>query len=319
FELGMNQPGEIAPLSRLTRPHVVLITNVEAVHTEFFDNVDSVAKAKAEIFAGLEPGAVAVLNHDNKYFDYLADRARAAGAARIIAFGHGDGCEGRLLTWTPSREGGQVEAEICGVRCSYRLALSGEHWALNSVAALATAVAAGAPLNEAAAALVLHQATPGRGARHRLAVPNGEYELIDESYNASPVAVNAAIRTLKNFPRAPGARRIAVLGDMLELGASAVEAHVNLAPVLEEAGVDLVFTVGWLMSHLHAALPTGLQAGQADTCSDLLPALRAAIRPGDVVLIKGSLSVKMRSLVDGLKHAAEAAPATAPRVARVNG
>ena len=319
FELGMNQPGEIAPLSRLTRPHVVLITNVEAVHTEFFDNVDSVAKAKAEIFAGLEPGAVAVLNHDNKYFDYLADRARAAGAARIIAFGRGDGCEVRLLTWTPSREGGQVEAEICGVRCSYRLALSGEHWALNSVAALATAVAAGAPLNEAAAALVLHQATPGRGARHRLAVPNGEYELIDESYNASPVAVNAAIRTLKNIPLAPGARRIAVLGDMLELGASAVEAHVNLAPVLEEAGVDLVFTVGWLMSHLHAALPTGLQAGQADTCSDLLPALRAAIRPGDVVLIKGSLSVKMRSLVDGLKHAAEAAPATAPRVARVNG
>ncbi len=143
--------------------------------------------------------------------------------------------------------------------------------------------------------------------------------MIDESYNANPVAVHEAVRTLKNFPLAPGARRIAVLGDMLELGASAVEAHVNLAPVLEEAGVDRVFTVGWLMSHLHAALPTSLQAGQADTCSDLLPALRAAIRPGDVVLIKGSLSVKMRSLVDGLKHAAEAAPATAPRVAWVNG
>ena len=319
FELGMNQPGEIAPLSRLARPHVVLITNVEAVHTEFFDHVDAVAEAKAEIFAGLEPGAVAVLNRDNRYFDFLAARARAAGAARIIAFGCGGDSEARLLAWTPDREGGQVEAKICGVRCSYRLALSGEHWALNSVAALATSVADGAPLIEAAAALVLHQPTAGRGARHRLAVPGGEYELIDESYNASPVAVGAAIRSLKNIPPAPGARRIVVLGDMLELGANAVEAHVALAPVLQEAGVDLVFTVGRLMSHLYAALPNSMQAGQAETSSDLLPALCAAPRPGDVVLIKGSLGVKMRALIDALKHAAEAAPATAPGAARIAG
>ncbi|SVC02538.1 uncharacterized protein METZ01_LOCUS255392, partial [marine metagenome] len=287
--------------------------------TEFFDNVDAVAEAKAEIFTGLEPGAVAVLNRDNKYFDFLAARAREAGAARIIAFGRGDNCEVRLLAWTPDREGGQVEAIISGVHCSYRLALSGEHWALNSVAALATAVAAGAPLNEAAAALVMHQATPGRGARYRLAALDGEYELIDESYNASPVAVGAAIRTLKNISPAPGARRIVVLGDMLELGESAVEAHVDLAPVLEEAGIDLVFTVGRLMSHLHAALPNGLRAGQAENSSDLLPTLRAAIRPGDVVLIKGSRGIKMRPLVDALKHATEATPTTAPRVARVTG
>ena len=319
FELGMNQPGEIAPLSRLARPHVVLVTNVEAVHTEFFDHVDGVAEAKAEIFAGLEPGAVAVLNRDNEYFDFLEARARAAGAARIIAFGSGDGCEARLLAWASDREGGQVEAEICGVRCSYRLALSGEHWALNSVAALATAVAAGAPLKEAAAALVLHQAPPGRGARHRFAVPGGEYELIDETYNASPVAVGAAIRNMKNIPPASGARRIAVLGDMLELGASAVEAHAALAPELEEAGVDLVFTVGRLMSHLYAALPNRMRAGQAETSNELLPALRAALRPGDVVLIKGSLGVNMRPLVDALKHAAESAPATAPGAARITG
>jgi len=319
FELGMNQPGEIAPLSRLARPHVVLVTNVEAVHTEFFDHVDAVAEAKAEIFAGLEPGAVAVLNRDNKYFDFLQARALEAGAVRIIAFGRDGNSEARLLAWSPDREGGQVEAEICGARCSYRLALSGEHWALNSVAALATAVAAGAPLNEAAAALVLHQASPGRGARHRLAVPGGEYELIDESYNASPVAVGAAIRSLKNIPPAPGARRIAVLGDMLELGASAVEAHVALAPVLGEAGVDLVFTVGRLMSHLYAVLPNRMRAGQAETSADLLPALRVALRPGDVVLIKGSLGVNMRLLVDALKHAAQAASGAASGAARING
>ena len=306
FELGMNQPGEIAPLSRLARPHVVLVTNVEAVHTEFFDHLDAVAEAKAEIFAGLEPGAVAVLNRDNKFFDFLQTRALDAGAARIIAFGRDSEAEARLLGFSQMREGGAVEADICGTRCSYRISLSGEHWALNSVAALATAVAAGAPLADAAEALVLHQATPGRGAHHRLAVPGGVCELIDESYNASAVAVTAAIRNLANTQPGPNARRIAVLGDMLELGAGAPQAHRALAPVLEEAGVDLVFTVGTLMAGLYAALPKHMQAGQAESSAVLLPALLAALRPGDVMLIKGSLSVNMRLLVDGLKTSGEA-------------
>ena len=305
FELGMNQPGEIAPLSRLARPHVVLVTNVEAVHTEFFDHLDAVAEAKAEIFAGLEPGAVAVLNCGNEYFEFLRDRALDAGAARIIAFGRSGEAEARLLGFSPDREGGAVDADICGTRCSYRISVSGEHWALNSVAALATAVAAGAALDAAAAALVLHRATPGRGARSRLAVPGGVCELIDESYNASPVAVTAAIRTLASIEPGPGARRIAVLGDMLELGAGAAEAHSALAPVLEEAGVDLVFAVGGLMSGLYSALPTPMRAAQAETAAALLAALVAALRPGDVVLIKGSLSVNMRLLVDGLKNAGE--------------
>ena len=311
FELGMNQPGEIAPLARLARPHVVLVTNVEAVHTEFFSDVDAVAEAKAEIFAGLEPEAVAVLNRDNKYFDVLEARARAAGAARIIAFGRGANSEARLVDWSPDREGGQVEADICGTRCFYRLALSGEHWALNSVAALATAVVAGAPLGEAAKSLVLQRAQPGRGARHHLALPGGAFELIDESYNASPAAVRAAILNMKNIQPGPGARRIAVLGDMLELGTGAAEAHAALAPLLKETGVDLVFTVGALMSHLYAALPNRLRAGQAENSDDLLPALRVALQPGDVVLIKGSLSVNMRLLVDALKAAGEVAPEAA--------
>ena len=316
FELGMNQPGEIAPLARLARPHVVLVTNVEAVHTEFFNDVDAVAEAKAEIFAGLEPDAVAVLNRDNIYFDFLEARARAAGAARIIAFGRGANSDARLVDWSPDQEGGQAEADICGTRCSYRLALSGEHWALNSVAALATALAAGVPLlDEAAKSLVLQRAHSGRGARYRLAVPGGAFELIDESYNASPVAVRAAILNMKNAQPGPGARRIAVLGDMLELGAGAAEAHGALAPLLKEAGVDLVFTVGALMSHLYAALPNHLRAGQAESSADLLPALRVALQPGDVVLIKGSLGINMRILVDALKAAGE----VAPEAARNNG
>ena len=298
FELGMNQPGEIAPLSRLARPHVVLITNVEAVHTEFFDSLDAVAEAKAEIFAGLEPDAVAVLNRDNKYFDYLAARAKDGGATSIIAFGRHDKAEARLLDWSPDQDGGLVEADICGTRCSYRLALSGEHWALNSVAVLATAMAAGAPLTEAANALAAQPALPGRGARHRLAIAGGEFDLIDESYNASPVAVRAAIAGLRSFQPGPGGRRIAVLGDMLELGTDAAEQHAALAGALEDAGIDLVFTVGALMAHLFDALPSQRRGSRAKTSGDILPALRDALRPGDVVLIKGSLGINMRPLVD---------------------
>jgi UDP-N-acetylmuramoyl-tripeptide--D-alanyl-D-alanine ligase len=300
FELGMHPPGDIAPLSRLARPHVVLVTNVEAVHTEFFDHVDAVAAAKAEIFAGLEPDAVAVLNCDNKYFDYLAARAEDAGAARILSFGRGDSAEARLLDWSPDQEGGLVEAEICGARCRYRLALSGGHWALNSVAALATAVAAGAPLAAAADALAGQQPLPGRGARHRLAVAGGAFELIDESYNASPVAVRAAIASLRHFRPGPAGRRIAVLGDMLELGDSGPQLHAALAPVLERAGINLVFTIGPLMSHLFGALAKHRRAGQADSAAAMLPLLQSEIRSGDVVLVKGSLGVNMRLLVDAL-------------------
>ena len=302
FELGMNQPGEIAPLSRLVRPHVVLITNVEAVHTEFFDSVDEVAAAKAEIFAGLEPGAVAVLNRDNVYFDYLKAEAENAGVGRIICFGRDAKADARLLDWTPDADGGLVEADICGTRCSYRLALSGEHWALNSVAVLATAfaatVASGARLEDAAKALGEQKALPGRGARHRLEHDGGLFDLIDESYNASPVAVRAAIAGLQGFQPGPGGRRIAVLGDMLELGDDAAEQHAALAPVLENAGIDLVFAVGTLMSYLFAVLPNHCRAGLADSCADILPALRSEVRPGDVMLIKGSLGINMKPLVD---------------------
>ena len=298
FELGMNQPGEIAPLSRLVRPNVVLITNVEAVHTEFFDSVDEVAAAKAEIFAGLEPDAVAVLNRDNAYFHYLKAEAENAGVGRIISFGRDSKTDARLLHWTPDANGGLVEADICGTRCGYRLALHGEHWALNSVAVLSAAFAAGARLEDAAKALSEQKALPGRGARHRLEHDGGLFDLIDESYNASPVAVRAAIAGLQEFQPGPGGRRITVLGDMLEIGDDAAEQHAALAPVLENAGIDLVFTVGTLMSYLFAVLPNHCRAGQADSSADILPALRSEVRPGDVMLIKGSLGINMKSLVD---------------------
>ncbi len=307
FELGMNHAGEIAPLSRLLQPHVVLVTNVEAVHTEFFADVSDIAEAKAEIFTGVEPGAIAVLNRDNAHFDLLCERAHKAGISRIITFGHGAGCDAHLLAYRPDSKGGEVEAKINGTRLSYRISLDGAHWALNSVAALATADAAGAPLAAAAKVLATQTPLPGRGARVQLSLSGSAYEVIDESYNASPVAVAAAIGNLRDAKPGPGGQRIAVLGDMLELGESGPAAHVALANDLIAAGINLVFTAGPLMAHLFAVLPETLRGGRMESSTELLPLVLAAVKPGDVVLVKGSRALKMHLLVDGLKQAGDAA------------
>ena len=308
FELGMNHPGEIAPLSQLVRPHVALITTISAVHTEFFTCLDAVADAKAEIFEGLEPGGTAVLNRDNEYFDRLAATARNAGAGRIVSFGESPEADAQLLAWQPSDTGGTVTAAIDGDEIDYEIAFSGRHWALNSVAALACAHAAGAPVEQAAPALRTVAPVAGRGVRHRVPLADGSYELIDESYNASPVAVSAAIATLAEAaPRAPSGRRIAVLGDMLELGGDTARWHADLAPDLEAAGIDLVYTAGPLMAHLYDALDParrGSHAADADGLSDIL---QAEIRAGDVVLVKGSLGSRMGPIVRRLVADAPAA------------
>ena len=309
FEVGMNHPGEIGPLSRLARPHTVLITTIAAAHTEFFSGLDAVADAKAEIFEGLEPGGTAVLNRDNDYFDRLAAAARSAGAGRIVSFGENAHADARLLAWQPAASGGTVTAAIDGAELHYRIAFSGRHWALNSVAVLACVRAAGAPVKLAAHALRTVAPGAGRGVRHRIPVADGFCELIDESYNASPAAVRAAIATLaETAPLAPGGRRLAVLGDMLELGEAAERWHAELAGDLEAAGIDLVFTVGPLMAHLHRALDPARRGAHAPDSEDLTDILRAELRSGDVVLVKGSLGSRMGPIVWRL-----AADATAAR------
>lgn len=303
FEIGMNHAGEIEPLSRLVRPHVALITTVAAVHTEMFPDLDAVADAKAEIFAGLEPGGVAVLNRDNTYFDRLARAARGAGAGRVVAFGEGAGADARLVAWRPAGggAGGTVTAAFEGAEIEYEIALSGRHWALNSVAAVAAAAAAGVPLERAAAALRAVAPIAGRGRRHRIALENGVCEVIDESYNASPAAVRAAIATLaETAPARPEGRRLAALGDMLELGESAARWHADLAGDLEAAGIDRVFTAGALTAHLHRALARPRRAAHAPDAESLLPPLRAELRAGDVLLVKGSLGSRMNRVVEGL-------------------
>jgi len=308
FELGMNQPGEIAPLSELVKPHVALITTIEAVHTEMFDSLDAVADAKAEIFQGCLPGATVVLNQDNAYFASLSAAARSAGIENIIGFGQAEPADARLIEWTPAPAGGgRVHASIIGETVHYDIALSGIHWALNSVAALATAKAAGADLSAAANALSSVSPLKGRGARHTVNSARGTFQLIDESYNASPAAVQAAIGTLQDTAVAPGGQRIAVLGDMLELGERADEMHAALADDIRAAGIDQVFTVGALMARLGDALPNTKRGGHAARSEDIIEALTGVVAAGDVVLVKGSLGMRMAPVVEALLALADTA------------
>lgn len=301
FELGMNHAGEIGPLSRLVRPEVALITTVEAVHLEFFPSVKAIADAKAEIFEGMTPDGVAVLNRDNPQFDRLAAKARDRGISRILAFGRHEEADARLIDCSAHPTHSAVTAEILGRRVVYDLAMPGLHWAVNSLGALAAAAAMGGEIDAAAAAMARLTPLKGRGRRERVVLPGGPIELIDESYNASPVAVRAAIQVLGQAQPGVGGRRIAVLGDMLELGAEAERLHADLAPDLRAARVDLVFTAGRLMAALHEALPASQRASHATDSAGLRDDLLAAVRPGDVVLVKGSLGSRMSPLVEALR------------------
>lgn len=314
FELAMNHAGEIGPLARLVHPHIALITRIAPAHTAFFSSVDEIADAKAEIFEGIEPGGTAVLNRDDPYFGRLADAARAAGAGRILAFGRADGADVRLLGVEADESGSRVIAEIGERQFRYRLDIPGAHWAINSIGALAVIEALGLDVERAADALVQVKPTPGRGARRRVALPDGDgFDLIDESYNASPEAVRAALAVLALTRPAPGGRRIAVLGDMLELGSQGPRMHAELADAVLEHGIDRVHTVGERMAALRAALPVRLRGHHADTSEQGAAAIAADLHAGDVVLVKGSLAMRMAAVVRAILDREPAPPAAEAR------
>ena len=311
FELGMNHPGEIRDLTGLLRPDVALITNVEAVHIGHFDSLEQIADAKAEIFEGMSregaPGGTAVVNRDNPHFARLAEKARAAGVGRVIGFGRDAAAEARLIDCNLEATGSRVEAEILGARLSYRVGLPGSHWVANSLAVLATVAAAGADVTRAAAELASLEAVAGRGVRREIDLPEGRFTLIDDSYNANVISMRAAFEVLGKAAIGPatagsGGRRIAILGDMLELGARAREMHLALARPLQDAGIDLVLTCGPEMAALQDALPAALRGGHAADSSALAPIATAILAAGDVVLIKGSLGSRMKLLVEALSN-----------------
>ena len=299
FELGMNHAGELTRLSQMVRPLVAIVTTVEPAHLEFFDSVDDIARAKAEIFDGLEPGGTAVLNRDNAYFGILADAARHAGAA-ILTFGAHADCDFRLADCALRANGSTVSLAYEGQELSYCLNVPGRHWVQNSLAIMAALSALGADLSKAAHAIAEVLQPPGRGRSHQIQTPDFVFELIDDSYNASPVSVAAALTVLSGKRGTRPGRRIAVLGDMLELGAAAAALHRDLSGPVTDSGIDLVFAAGPHMKELTSALPAEQRGMWAETADQLLPDVVAALRSGDCVLVKGSLGSRMGLIVDGL-------------------
>jgi UDP-N-acetylmuramoyl-tripeptide--D-alanyl-D-alanine ligase len=304
FELGMNHPGEIRPLSRMVRPHCALITRIAPAHTAFFSSLDEVAAAKAEIFEGLEPGGVAIVNADDGYGALLSDAAQRASAGQVMRFGEAPGADARLISLEGRPDGSDVEAEVLGERFRYRIGAPGRHWAMNSLAALLAVASVGADVAKAAAAMVSVRPPVGRGAMERLRLPQGLITLIDESYNASPAAMRAAFGVLAGHSPAAGGRRVAILGDMLELGDNAEREHRELGAELAGLLVDAVFAVGPAMQALVAQLRRSQVAGYAGEASALASVVVPALRDGDVVLIKGSLGIGMAQIVKVIKGSA---------------
>ena len=291
FEIGMNHAGEIRPLARMVAPHVAIVTTVEPVHLEFFADVADIARAKAEIFEGVVPGGAAVINRDNPHFDLLARLAREAGVE----------AEARAEVIKLKPDCSCVAASILGERVTYKLGAPGRHLVQNSLAVLAAVSLLGGDLARAVLALGRMKPPKGRGARQRLALARGTAILIDESYNANPASMRAAIALLGQAEPGPHGRRIAVLGDMRELGGQAPALHAGLAEALRAAHVDSVFAAGPLMRSLFEALPEAMRGAYAGTAADIESALAESLRPGDVVMVKGSNASRMGPLVEALK------------------
>lgn len=308
FEMGMNHAGEIAGLTDQVRPHVAVITTIAPAHIENLGSMEAIADAKAEIFAGLEPGGTAVIPTDTPYFERLRDHALRAGA-KVMSFGAADHADVRLLDAIPSANGGSlVTADLGTTRMCYSVAEPGEHWISNSLAVMAAVRAAGGDLGAAGLALAEMGGLKGRGARHQIKpASGGKALLIDESYNANPASMRATLRALG---QTPATRRVAVLGAMKELGDFAPKFHGQLVEPLGEAKVDFVILVGEEMAALakalrddlgkgaSAALAGGLSFAHCDGPAEAIAELEEyGITAGDAILVKGSNSVGLGRLV----------------------
>ncbi len=287
FEMGMNHVGEIAHLTHMVRPHIALITGVEAVHLEFFKDVEEIAKAKAEIFEGLEKDGIAVINADQPYFTNLP--------ARKITFGVNEKANSRLIYYEATASGCNVSANIGGKKFNYKLAATGKHWATISLSVLAVIDALGLSVQKSAAALSEFAEVDGRGRVIKTSINGTDILFINDSYNASPASMAAAFVKTNEVWQAHGkkGRKIALLGDMLELGETSAALHAKLAANLQATGFDKVYTVGNLMKNLYDALPVNLRAGHTENSALLLPMLAGVFKAGDVLLIKGSHGSKM--------------------------
>lgn len=291
FEMGMNHAGEITPLTRMVKPHIAIITTIAPVHTEHFpDGLDGIAKAKAEIFAGMDAHGIAIVNRDNPQCDLIMDGAKRQGIQKIFTFGHSEEADARLVECLVASNGTRITARILGEEHIFTLKDAGPHNATNALAVLLAVKLIGGDVEAAIAALRDIEPPAGRGKREYLNIGDAEnpVTLIDESYNASPVAMQAAFKVMALIDPGRGGRRIAILGDMYELGQNSAQMHRDLALPLQAAGVDLVYTCGALMKNLYDALPEQNRGAHRDEAPEMAQIVPDVLVPGDVVLVKGS-------------------------------
>jgi UDP-N-acetylmuramoyl-tripeptide--D-alanyl-D-alanine ligase len=307
FEIGMNHPGEITPLVGLARPDVAIVTAIAPAHMEFFKTVEDIARAKAEIFTGLD-GGIAVINRDTEFFDLLSDLALKSGAGRVVSFGRHADADMRLLECLSDATGNLVEARWNDRTIQFRVGQPGVHWAYNSLAVLVTVDALGADIDAAASALATLPALPGRGAVHVIPWGGGNIRLIDDSYNANPESMASALKTLGHM-KPDGGHRVAILGDMLELGEISAAAHAALKTQIEKNGIDRVFLVGTEMEALAKTLDASVLGGISENADGLLPMVLSGLQAGDVVTVKASNGIGLSRIVKTLTDPATLKPA----------
>jgi UDP-N-acetylmuramoyl-tripeptide--D-alanyl-D-alanine ligase len=301
FEIGMNHPGEITPLVGMVKPHIAIITNVAASHLGHFNSLDEIADAKSEIFTGVVKGGHAIINRDSPYYEHLKKAASQAGIVHVHSFGKHAEADVRLEAVALRPECCCITAILFGEKVTYKLGVPGEHMALNSLAVLAACKLAGADLARAALALADAKPAKGRGGQIKLKTGQGSLLLLDESYNANPASVAAAFALLGTLKPGKNGRRVAVLGDMLELGDFGPDLHRDLAKGIDANSIDLVFTAGPLMRHLYDAIPPAKRGFHAEQSAALVDVLRSALHAGDCVMVKGSLGSRMGPVVEALK------------------
>lgn len=314
IEIGMNHPGEIAPLARMARPHVAMITTVAPAHLAAFENVEAIAREKAAVFEGLDADGIAIINGD---LDATPILLEAAGERAKVVFGESADCDYRADSITLTPDTAVVQAIVGTQAHLFKVRAPGKHFALNALGALAVVEAMGADVARACVDLAEWSAVAGRGARETIYVDRNDktktLTLIDDAYNANPASTAAALAVLTEASvspdtRAANPRRIAILGDMKELGPTEAQMHADLAQLPAVTAIDSVFCVGPLMRHLFRALPAEKQGLWAESSSDMTMVLGDKFQPGDVVLVKGSLSMGMARIVDALRKMGHAAP-----------
>ncbi|ATY31921.1 UDP-N-acetylmuramoyl-tripeptide--D-alanyl-D-alanine ligase [Sphingomonas psychrotolerans] len=302
FEMGMNHAGELAQLTRLVRPHVAMVTTIAPAHMGFFASEAAIADAKGEIFEGLEPGGVAIVPFDSPHRDRLIAAAEPH-ASKIVTFGLNDGADFRAVERMRTRTGGTfVTARFDARELSFTISQPGEHWVSNAMAILAAVDAAGGDLELAGLALAEMGGLAGRGARFMAELPDGEALVIDESYNANPASMRATLAVLALEP----GRKIAVLGEMRELGGHSDAFHAALAEPIVAADVGYAILVGEAMGALANALEGRIDFVHVPDAATARERLYAVLAPGDAVLVKGSNGVRLSGVVAALAERAMA-------------